>query len=138
MRIGAIRVKSQDEHEKAMYQDAAKRVVWQNCMASCDIAPETIPNFNANFYYNQLPQQQALQKCFNAKMMLHFGDTTCQQDGLYMDFEKMKVEYKRMEMWNPNRKVLSQYEHGFSEDKVTDITSSLLQKTRRANPNFHM
>ena len=59
-------------------------------------------------------------------MMLHFGDTTYKQDGLYMDFDKMKVEYQRMENWNPNRRVLSQYENGFSEDKVNDITSQLL------------
>ena len=52
MRIGAVRHKAADAHDKAMYFDAAKRVVFRNCMAACDITDETVPNFNANFYYN--------------------------------------------------------------------------------------
>ncbi len=54
MRIAGVRYDSQDMVDKKMYYDCAKRTVFSNCMNSCDIAPEAIPNFNANFYYNQL------------------------------------------------------------------------------------
>ena len=54
MRIGAVRFDSQDIHEQKMYFNAAQRVVFKNCMSSCDIEADTIKNFNANFYYNQL------------------------------------------------------------------------------------
>ena len=54
MRIGAVRYDSQDMVDKKMYFDCARRVVFSNCMESCDIAQEAIPNFNSNFYYNQL------------------------------------------------------------------------------------
>ena len=40
LKIGAMRHESQDIHEKNMYFDAAKRVVWKNCMSSCEIEPE--------------------------------------------------------------------------------------------------
>ena len=56
MRIGAVRFDSQDIHEKNMYYNAAQRVVFKNCMSSCDIEADTIKNFNANFYYNQLEE----------------------------------------------------------------------------------
>ena len=73
MRIGALRWNTQDKHEKAMYNDAAKRVVFWNCMEKCELTSAEVPNFNANFYYNQLSEQKALTTCFNSKMMLHFG-----------------------------------------------------------------
>ena len=52
MRISAVRTVAKDIHEKNMYYDAAKRVVFKNCMASCDLTDEQVPNFNSNFYYN--------------------------------------------------------------------------------------
>lgn len=52
MKINVCRAESQEVHEKNMYKEAAKRVVFSNCMASCEIDPESIPNFNRNFYYN--------------------------------------------------------------------------------------
>ena len=53
-----------------------------------------------------------------------------------MDLAKMKGEYQSMEKWNPNKKKLGKYESGWSEDKVNDITQSLLDKTRRAQQRF--
>ena len=43
-------------------------------------------------------------------MDLHFGPTLSRQEGLYMDFELGKREYQRYEYWNPNKRVLQQYE----------------------------
>ena len=120
-----------------MYFEAAKKVVFKNCMTSCDISDEQIPNFNANFYYNQLAEQKCLGTCFNTKMDLHFGATTAAREGLYMDFEKKKAEYQTYEQWNPATKVLKQYEKGKEEQQVLDMTEMLLQKTKRAtNPGF--
>ena len=137
MRISAVRFESKDIHEKNMYFDAAKRVVFKNCMASCDISDEQVPNFNANFYYNQLGEQKCLSTCFNTKMDLHFGATTAQREGLYMDFEAKKAEYQNYERWNPATKVLKKYEKGMEEDKVQDMTEKLLAKTKKAtNPGF--
>ena len=90
MRISGLRWNSKDMHEKEMYLDAAKRVVFWNCMEKCELTSEQVPNFNANFYYNQIGEQKCLSTCFNAKMMLHFGDSQCKQDALYMDFAKLK------------------------------------------------
>ena len=42
----------------------------------------------------------------------------------------MKVEYKRMESWNPNVKRYRPYLKGMDEDKVQDITQKLLDKTK--------
>ena len=52
MRIGAVRTVAKDRHEKNMYYDATKRVVFKNCMAGCDLSDEQVPNFNSSFYYN--------------------------------------------------------------------------------------
>ena len=93
MRIGAVRSEGRDLHEKNMYFDAAKRVVFRNCMSSCDITDEQVPNFNGNFYFNQVSEQKCLGNCFNAKMDLHFGETVAEKEDLYMNFEVLKREY---------------------------------------------
>ena len=56
MRISGMRHHTQDSHEKEMYQDAARKVIFKNCMEACDIPKEAISNFNRNFYYNQLSE----------------------------------------------------------------------------------
>ena len=56
MKIGAVRYESEDVHRSNMYYDAAKRVVFRNCMTSCDLTDEQVPNFNANFYFNMIDE----------------------------------------------------------------------------------
>ena len=92
-RISAVRMESQERHEKAMLHDAAKRVVWANCMTSCDIAPEQIKNFDSNFYYNQLKEQEMLQTCFNDKMEMHFGREYAEKEDLFINFKTMKAQF---------------------------------------------
>ena len=60
MRISGLRWNSQDQHEKEMYQEAARRVVFHNCMEKCELTDENVPNFNSKFYYNQLSEQKCL------------------------------------------------------------------------------
>ena len=47
-----------------------------------------------------------------------------------MDFESMKVEYKRLENMNPNVKKYRPYLTGYDEDKVQSMTQKLLDKTK--------
>ena len=70
-------------------------------------------------------------------MMLHFGDTTAKEQNLYMDLDRMKVEYKRMESWNPNVKVYRPYLKGYDEEKVNSIADRLMEKTRAAQGSYH-
>ena len=106
-------------------------------MEGCDIPKEAISNFNRNFYYNQLSEQKCLSTCYNAKILLHFGNTTAQRENLYWDIAKSKRDYQTMENFNPNRRVYSQYEKGYGEDKVTDITERLLNKTKNSQRRFN-
>lgn len=53
MKINVVRVESTERLEASMYKEAAKRVVFKNCMGVCELTNETLPNFNRNFYYNQ-------------------------------------------------------------------------------------
>ena len=138
MRISGVRHKTADQHDQAMFQDAAKRVVFHNCMASCDLSDEQVPNFNANFYHNHPEWQNCLQSCFNAKMMLHFGDSVAKRDGLYMDFAAMKKEYEGYENWNPHRRIYNDYSKGFNDDKVNQVSSMLLQRSKAGQRAFNM
>ena len=133
MRIGAVRSKAKDEHEKSMYFNAAKRVVFRNCMASCDLTDEQLPNFNANFYYNQVNEQKCLSTCFNTKMNLHFGATTAEKDNLYMNFDLLKSTYQGYEKWHPAARVLKQYEAGHDEEYIAKMTEKLINKTKSAS-----
>ena len=71
-------------------------------------------------------------------MLLHFGQTTAEKDGLFMDMKRMKREYKGYEHWNPHRRIYDDYEKGFSEEKVNQVSSMLLNKTKNATPKFQM
>ena len=95
-----------------MYLDAAKRVMFANCMTNCDLSDETVPYFNANFYYNMPGAQKCLQTCYNTKVNLHFGKTMAEKEGLYLDFQKGMNAYKSFENWNPTHKVAKQFEAG--------------------------
>ena len=135
LKISGVRLNSQDEHEKGMYHEAAKRVVFWRCMEHCEIDPTSMPNFNGKFYYTMHKEQNCLQTCFNAKMLLHFGATTCKEQNLFMDFERMKKEYQAMENWNPHYKHAKKYMNGYDEEKVQSMTQTLLERTKRVQQN---
>ena len=86
MRWNVVFPMSKDVYNQNMYRDAAKRVVFKNCMAACEIEDERIPNFNKNFYFNQIEEQTCLQDCFNTRMDLHFGKTNARNHNLHIDF----------------------------------------------------
>ncbi len=52
MKINAIKMEGTELTDKRMYQEAARRVVFANCMDECNLDHKTLPNFNKNFYYN--------------------------------------------------------------------------------------
>eukprot|EP00352_Strombidinopsis_acuminata_P003871 CAMPEP_0176403848 /NCGR_PEP_ID=MMETSP0126-20121128/50410_1 /TAXON_ID=141414 ORGANISM="Strombidinopsis acuminatum, Strain SPMC142" /NCGR_SAMPLE_ID=MMETSP0126 /ASSEMBLY_ACC=CAM_ASM_000229 /LENGTH=68 /DNA_ID=CAMNT_0017782319 /DNA_START=271 /DNA_END=477 /DNA_ORIENTATION=+ len=68
-------------------------------------------------------------------MKLHFGQAA-EKEGMLMNFDHMMLEYKNYERWNPRHKILKKYVSGHEEDKVSDITASLIDKTRNANSQF--
>ena len=100
MKINAIRHESQELYEKNLYKEAARRVVFSNCMDSCELDHKTLPNFNRNFYYGQPGAQACLQECYNTRMKLHFG-STAEKEGMLLDFAALKKEYNRYENWHP-------------------------------------
>jgi hypothetical protein len=79
-------------YESNLYKEAARRVVFANCMNACEIDPKELTNFNKNFYYNQPNEQTCLQDCYNTRMKLHFG-SKAEKEGLLIDFESLKREY---------------------------------------------
>ena len=101
MRVNAVRFESTEIYEKNMYKEAARRVVFKNCMDQCELDDKSLPNFNRAFYYGMPAAQNCLQDCFNTRMTLHFGATTVQKEDMLIDFVKMKEEYQRYERWNP-------------------------------------
>jgi len=85
MKINAIRMESTEVYERNLYKEAARRVVFSNCMDSCALDHKTLPNFNRNFYYEMPAAQHCLQDCYNTRMKLHFG-SQAERDGLLIDF----------------------------------------------------
>ena len=132
LRISALRNTTNEEHEQEMFKEAARKVVFHNCLEKCGVDYKKQRHFNGKFYFEMPQEKECIQNCNNAKMLLHFGNEVAQRDGLYLDFESMKVEYQRMEHWNPHMRVLRPFEKGFAEEKVESITQQLLEKTRRS------
>ena len=52
MKFNAIFPLSRDRYDQSLYFEAARRVVFKNCMNALELTDAKLPNFNKNFYYN--------------------------------------------------------------------------------------
>ena len=129
LKFGVAFPQSREHYDKSLYVEAARRVVFKNCMEKCELDHETVPNFNKKFYYEQGEARACLGSCFNFRMQAHFGSLAKQTDGLQLDFDALKREYQGYEMWHPETMLNEKYAQGFNEDKVQDILSRLRQKS---------
>ena len=118
MKFSVVQPIARDLYDQSLYFEAARRVVFKNCMASCELTNEQIPNFNKNFYYNQKGEQACLQSCYNTRMELHFGEHNAKRYNLFIDFEQMKAEYHNYEKWLPTNRIRDQYARGFEEKNI--------------------
>ena len=135
MRYNVNLRQSREHYDQGLYKEAARRVVYENCLGACELTREDVPHFNAQFYFNQKDRQVCIQDCFNTRMQLHFGQAAV-KEGMLMDFEDMKNEYRNYERWNPRNKIYKKYISGHEEKEVADITAALINKTRNANSQF--
>ena len=130
MKINAVRQESEELTERAMYKEAAKRVVFANCFESCGLDHKDIPAFNRNFYYGMPVAQACLSDCYNTRMKLHFG-SAAEKEGLVLDFDALKREYGRYERWNPQLRNFKEFAQQSTQDNINSITQSLLAKTKQ-------
>ena len=126
---------SRDIYDQSLYKEAARRVVYDNCLGACELTREDVPHFNAQFYYNQKDRQVCLEDCYNTRMKLHFG-SAAEKEGMLISFNQMFEEYKHYEKWNPRHKISKKFVRGKEDEEVRDITQQLLSKTRAANSKF--
>ena len=131
MKIHVVRQESQEVYEKNLYKEAARRVVFGNCMTACELDDKKVPNFNRDFYYGQPGAQACLQECYNARMNLHFGPTVAKKEALQIDFKQLKEEYHRYENWNPHMRIMKEMSLSNSSTTVQSITQQLLDKSRK-------
>lgn len=129
MKINAIRHESAELYERGLYKEAARRVVFSNCMGVCELDNKQVPNFNRNFYYGMPAAQTCLQECFNTRMKLHFG-SQAEKEGLTLDFEALKEEYQRYERWNPKIRTLRDFASANSSEHIDNVTQHLLRKSK--------
>ena len=125
MRFHVVNPDARDQYDKSLYLDAAKRVIFRNCMDKLEIDDEQLPNFNKNFYYHKGEMQQALQECYNERVELHFGHQTALKNGMYINFEHMKREFQNYESWLPMNRMQQQYSQGFDNEQVDEIVGRL-------------
>eukprot|EP00347_Sterkiella_histriomuscorum_P017666 403348464 len=131
MKINAVRFESEELYEKDLYKEAAKRVVFHNCMAVCDLTHENLNYFNSAFYYERYTEQACLQNCQNTRMKLHFGKAA-ESENLLLDFQKLKNQYQRYETWNPQNQAVKKIVSTPTEDKVQRIAHDLLEKSKQS------
>ena len=131
MRINVIRQESDEVYQRNLYQEAARRVVFANCMNNCELDKKSLPNFNRQFYYGMPQAQACLSDCYNTRMKLHFG-STAEQEGLLINFQEMKKEYQRYENWQPMVRLIKDMSKEGSNEYVETVTQNLLEKSKKA------
>jgi hypothetical protein len=87
MKFNVVFPLSRDRYDQSLYMEAARRVVFKNCMGSCELENTDVPNFNKKFYYAQNEARACLQTCYNDRMTAHFGATVAEKNDLLMDFD---------------------------------------------------
>ena len=119
-KVSVIRAESEEKYEQQLFLDASRRIVFNNCMNSCGLTDKDIPNFNRNFYYTQVREQNCLQDCYNTRMKLHFG-SNAETLGALIDFRVMKRQYQDYEKWNPTNRLVSEYGSNHTDEQVESI-----------------
>ena len=130
MRINAIRFESEEVYQKNLYKESARRVVFSNCMNTCELDKKSLPNFNRQFYYGMPQAQACLQDCYNTRMKLHFG-SAAEKEGMLLDFDAMKREYQRYENWHPTTRLIKNISQEAPTEYVESVTQSLIEKTKQ-------
>ena len=128
---------SKDRYDQSLYQEAARRVVFRNCMSKCELDDEKLPNFNKNFWYNMPEAQACLSDCVNTRMVLHFGCDNARKYDLMMDFDEMRNEFRNYEKWLPQQRIRDQYAKGLEEEKVEQLIGKLAAKSTRGRFDFN-
>ena len=136
MRINAIRYESEEVYQRNLYKEAAKRVVFANCMNNCELDKKSLPNFNRQFYYGMPQAQACLQDCYNTRMKLHFG-SAAEKEALLIDFQDMKKEYQRYENWHPMSRLIKDMQQDAPSEYVDQMTQKLLEKTKASKGKFN-
>ena len=94
---------------------------------------ERFTKFNKDFYYNMLDEQKCLQKCFNTRMIAHFGEERAKTtDGLQINFAKLKREYHEFEKIHPDYAKTATFWSGAKEDQLDRIIDGLREKSRKS------
>ena len=137
MRIHAVNHLSRDRYDASLLVDAARRVVFKNCLGACEVDMDRFSKFNKDFYYNMLDEQKCLQTCFNTRMVAHFGEDRAKTtDGLQIDFAVLKNKYHEFEMIHPDNKKIGTFWSGAHEDKIDTILEGLRQKSAAARERY--
>ena len=118
MRFNVVFPFSRDRYDQSLYQEAAKRVVFKNCMDVCELSHEDVPNFNKKFYNAMEGAKECLQTCVNDRMTAHFGAKNAEKHNMLYDFDEMKKEYKNYELWLPKNRYFAEYQRGFEEANI--------------------
>ena len=121
MRFHVVRHESNEVLDKNIYKEAAKRVVFDNCLNVCGIDRKQLKNFTKAFYYTMPNEQHCIQDCWNTRMKLHFGSSS-EREGLLIDFESMKIEFQRYEKWNPQNRIAKEYFQDVDDKYISSIT----------------
>ena len=117
--------------------EAARRVVFKNCLGACEVDMDRFKKFNKDFYYNMKSEQQCLQSCFNERMIQHFGEEKAKStDGLQIDFALLKRQYSSYEMMNPDFKKTGTFWSGAKEDQIDGILAKIKTKSQAPTNKF--
>ena len=136
-KISGIRRDAQDIYEAKMKVDIARRYLFWECMDHYGFDDYNTEYFDRKWYYFRNEDRDKLERCFNTRLDMHFGEKFAKENLLYMNFDEMAKQYKKLEKdSNPIKRHVEKYERGYEEDKVQTITSKLLEKTKQKQNGF--
>ena len=116
LKFNVVFSQSRDRYDASLYKEAARRVVFKNCMSQCELTHEDLPNFNKKFYFAMPGAKACLQSCYNERMTAHFGATAADDNDMLLDFDAMRKEYQEYEKWHPRSRQAHLFDKGFPEN----------------------
>jgi len=79
---------------------------------------------------NNEKEGRELFECYNTRMKLHFG-SAAEDEGMLMNFDDYKAEFKRYMSWHPTNRLVAKYERQNSEEFINAMQEKLLAKSKK-------
>ena len=129
LKVTVVPEETPEEQDRNLFLEAARRVVFHNCLEPCGFDPEQDKYFDKKFYTERETEARCLFDCFSKRMKVHFGSRGANQRDMFYHFDEMKREYMRYRSWWPQNRYDHEENQKYRPEEFNSFMDSVIQKS---------